>query len=103
MNEIENSMVSPYADDDIEMESIAEECERIARERARDDMNKALKDIGGCLDTSEWGPDRMECPNCKEISLPVAGGECEECHQETLFSHWWQSIDADEEYQENQL
>ena len=26
---------------------------------------------------------KKECPHCKEVSLPVTGGECEECHWET--------------------
>ena len=26
----------------------------------------------------------MECPNCKEIALPVPGGECAECGIPTL-------------------
>ncbi len=27
----------------------------------------------------------MECPNCKEVLLPVEGGECLDCHKETRF------------------
>lgn len=30
-------------------------------------------------------PEYMECPYCKEIALPVEGGECEHCHLESYF------------------
>lgn len=30
----------------------------------------------------ESDEDYMECPYCKEIALPVNGGECNECHRE---------------------
>lgn len=28
----------------------------------------------------------MECPYCKEIALPVEGGDCEECGRTSLFN-----------------
>lgn len=36
-------------------------------------------------DTLEDLDDTIECPNCKEITLPEQGGECSHCKQETFF------------------
>lgn len=36
----------------------------------------------------------MECPYCKEIALPVDGGECESCGQEVHFHQWQEEMNG---------